>query len=78
MAPGEWTEKKKHEHARTQMTDLREKRDSGVDHSKKIDKALRAKGSLSLEEATKRLSYVTETFKLSAVDTAKIAAQFGP
>jgi hypothetical protein len=78
MAPGEWTEQKKHEHARTQMADLREKRDSGVDHSKEIDQKLRAKGSLSLEESTKLLSYVTETFKLSVVDTAKIAARFGP
>jgi hypothetical protein len=74
MAPGEWTVEKMWEHRRLAKIDRVEARKTGVDHTSEINRAIRAKGSLSYEEAAKLLYYLTETFKLSTVDAAKIAA----
>ena len=74
IAPSEWTAQKKHEHFMQQSYDEKERTNSGVDHSSEIHQKLREKGSLSYVEAAKLLHYLSETFKLSTIDEAKIAA----
>jgi hypothetical protein len=72
IAPNEWSEQKVREHQQLARIDQVEGTDNGVNHTKEIHKAMRAKGSLSYEEAAKLLYYLTETFKLSTMDATKI------
>jgi hypothetical protein len=73
MAPGEWTTQKLWEHRQLAHTDQIEGKDSGVSRTSEIHKILRAKKGLTNIEAAKLLYYLTETFKLSDTDAAKIA-----
>lgn len=75
LAPGDWTPKKQAELSHLQTTDQIEHKDSGIDHTKDIEKGIRAKGSFTYAEANQLLAHLKETFKLSEIDVKIIKAR---